>query len=315
MRSWRALPLGLALLGLAACSSSGGGVLVDAGSLDTPSEDAGVARAADYCESIVDFFCPFYLRCGRIAESDLVSCRQTFLETCNAVYEPRYVALEAAGFLALDSAGLERCEAHLAAVACQEQSLELSGPCAEIWRGKAPPASPCGIDIDGFVCAPGSTCRLDLSFCGTCVTSAATGDSCGVELAACVQPDRCVGGVCLAPAAVGASCAERGCIGGARCVAQICEPRVFALPGQSCDATRRCVYRAACVGGVCVKTGLLGESCSAAAPCASGRCDSASGRCVALATAGESCTKGSECLSARCLGGLCDALVGGCLKP
>ena len=80
----------------AACSSSGGGASVDAGKPDAPREDAGVARAVDYCESIVDFFCPFYLRCGRIAESDLASCRQTFLETCNAVYEPRYVALEAA---------------------------------------------------------------------------------------------------------------------------------------------------------------------------------------------------------------------------
>ena len=60
-----------------------------------PSQSA-VADELDptnYCETTVDMFCSFYLRCGRIAADSSEDCRQVFLETCNERFEPIYVSL------------------------------------------------------------------------------------------------------------------------------------------------------------------------------------------------------------------------------
>src|SRR5690606_28102438 len=88
----------------------------------TPGDDAGApdpyAPAASYCESIVDAYCPFYLRCGRLAAADVEECRAIFLDSCEARYEPGYVLLEEEGLLRLRRDAVETCAAHLEDVAC-----------------------------------------------------------------------------------------------------------------------------------------------------------------------------------------------------
>ena len=92
--------------------------------------DAGPStptRAIDYCEAIEPFFCAFYVRCGRMDVATTAACKASFLASCNEVFEPRYVDLEAAGLLSLDADGIERCRQHLASVACDQQIQELDG--------------------------------------------------------------------------------------------------------------------------------------------------------------------------------------------
>ncbi len=102
---------------------------------DTDATTGEPPQAADYCESIVDSFCAFYLRCGRMDVDSVEACHAPFLESCNAVFEPQYVELEALGLLSLSEEGLAACEQHLADVACEQQIFELTGPCSQIWAG------------------------------------------------------------------------------------------------------------------------------------------------------------------------------------
>ena len=132
-------------------------LLVACGSDPKPFVPSG---AVDYCEAIEPFFCDFYVRCGRMAVADVASCKDAFLTSCNAVFEPRYVELEAAGLLALDLDGIAACEAHLETVACDQQIQELDGPCGTMWVGQQPAGASCGLDVEFFVCAPGNGWQL-----------------------------------------------------------------------------------------------------------------------------------------------------------
>jgi hypothetical protein len=282
---------------------------------DLPRSADGHPTASDYCERIVGFFCGFYLRCGRIAETSVEGCRRSFLETCNEVYEPRYGALEHAGLVTLSAPGIAACEAHLSAVPCEQQLLDLAGPCGGMWQGQSPAGSPCGLDIESFVCDQGSTCRLDLSLCGECVKAAKTGGACdGTVHCASASGDRCVGGLCVAPSPPGGDCTDRGCIPGARCEGGTCVAREYVKVGSPCDATHRCVNGSQCLAGACVRSALLGEACAENTPCASGHCDQG-GTCESFKAPGAPCSTKDECLSGRCEGGSCGALISGCLKP
>ena len=70
----------------------------------TPPEDVTTPRdapAVEYCERSVGMFCDYYMRCGRMVAASIEECEATFLEVCNAIYEPHYIELEARGALAL----------------------------------------------------------------------------------------------------------------------------------------------------------------------------------------------------------------------
>ncbi|TNE87016.1 MAG: hypothetical protein EP330_20620 [Deltaproteobacteria bacterium] len=83
--------------------------------------------------------------------------------------------------------------------------------------------------------------------------------------------------------------------------------------GDTCDADRRCPYRAACIDSVCVQTPLQGEACSTSLPCATGWCDD--GVCAALLPDGTACTAPNECVSGSCTDqGLCGELPGVCFE-
>lgn len=287
------------------------GSTVDAGAETT-------VRADEYCERIVTFFCPFYVRCGRMAGVNSVSvCEDVFLEQCNATYEPRYVDLEKAGLLELQQAGIDACAAHLEETPCEAQIRDLDGPCGEMWRGTQPAGGACAFDVESLVCAPGTACALGLDLCGECRTIALPGAPCGAattEPVSCGPAASCVDGRCLGHVALGDPCASgQRCALGTQCIGGVCQGPVYVDLGEPCDQLRRCGYKSHCEGGVCVADALLDESC-ATTNCASGYCG-IDDTCVERAAAGSSCVTSSQCKSGLCQGGLCQSLPGACFAP
>ena len=281
---------------------------LDAG---TAPVDAGAAPllASDYCETIVDFFCPYYLRCGRMDVSDLESCRAVFLETCNERYEPRYVALAELGLLSLDRAGVQACQAHLESVDCPAQIRDLDGPCGQMWVGTAPEGASCSYDLESLVCAPGTECVVGLDLCGECRAVAAPGDSCA-ELP-CGVGATCIDDICVARGLHGDRCDDdTPCTIGASCEAGVCAGPTFVRPPQACDRQRRCAYKSVCSDGQCRPTALLGEPCEPAVGCASGRC--VGGVCAPLGRLGDACEFALDCQSATCVDNVCVASTGRC---
>lgn len=264
--------------------------------------------ATEYCERSVDVFCPYYLRCGRMAVDDLESCQSTFLEVCNAVYEPIYVALAERGLLGLDSGGLAACKTHLDAVPCDAQTFDLEGACRDVWAGKVAQGGDCGPGIESFVCDANTTCVVGLDFCGTCETAASTGAVCGPDLR-CHPHDACHQGSCVARPVGGQPCDDViPCVLGTTCLDGACQGDVWVTPGAACGQGKRCQYKSACVGGICTPLGLVGESC----PCAGGWCD-AEDVCQPYAGSGELCQAAQECRSGACEGGACAAIATSCL--
>lgn len=276
-----------------------------------PAPDAA-APAADprtYCESAVEVFCPFYLRCGRMAAEDMDDCRARFADNCEALYEPLYASLVDVGRLRYAPEALAECAAHLDIVRCEAQVFDLDGPCGRIWVGDSPVGAVCGPGIDSFVCQPGSACRLGLDFCGTCEPAADVGQACDAELR-CGPEATCVEGTCVARAVPGEPCGQAGCVVGIACVDGTCAPRTRPGLGDGCGAGASCPYAAACVGGVCVEAHPVGDACDAETPCAANRC--AAGVCAAPGKPGEACAEGRDCLAGICDGGRCAALPAGC---
>lgn len=310
----------LLVCALFSCSSSGssGAGPGDAGAAGDAGDagvDTGPLAASSYCEATVDFFCDYYLRCGRIVAATVEECRSTFLETCNARYEQRYVDLEDAGLLSMSSVGIAACRAHLASVACERQLTDLMGPCAGIWVGTQPAGSACGLDVESFVCAPGTTCVLGLDLCGTCKSASPEGGVCG-DGVSCATDLACVDTHCVARRQVGESCSTtEPCVVGASCQGAVCVAPAIVREGDTCDATHRCPYRSTCSGGKCLRSALLGEDCTGRS-CASGRCvaEGAAKVCRPFLDPGAACTTPSDCRSASCVSGTCRSLPDACLR-
>ncbi len=275
---------------------------------DTTPDTSPWLAAADYCETVVDAFCPYYLRCGRLDAPDEASCRAAFLETCNARYEPHYAAFEALGLLRLSRAGVAGCRLHLEHVECAAQVGDLDGACGAMWVGQAPALAPCGLGIESLVCAAGTTCVLGLDFCGSCLPESTDG-TCDTERR-CPDGGLCIEGACVTRLAAGDACTDADvCAVGLWCAEGRCRGPTIVAVGDACDADLRCPYKATCSGGKCVPLGLLGEPCTAG--CASGFCDA--GTCVPLRAAGEPCGASSQCVSTRCTeDGHCEPLGATC---
>jgi hypothetical protein len=280
------------------------------GSAATEVTEPDEVPASTYCERTVDLFCPYYLRCGRMAVDDLEGCKQAFLEACNARYEPLYIDLERRGLLALSRSGITRCRDRLETVDCASQIFDLDG-CPDVWLGKAAEGAACGPGLESFICGERATCLIDLDFCGTCVPLAPADTACDLTHR-CPDDAVCRDGACLPRTPVGAPCdASVPCVLGARCDGVCVPPTIVAL-GEACDTTRRCPYKSSCVASVCEPLALLGEPCDPRIGCASGACDPASTRCVPLAEAGAPCTTPSACQSGRCTSGRCDPIAWSC---
>lgn len=277
--------------------------------------DADGAPADGYCESISDFFCGFYLRCGRMAVADQAACRPVFLEACTGRYQPSYVALEQAGLLMLSAAGIEQCRAHLESVACDQVQLELQGPCSAMWVGTQPAGAPCGFEVESFTCAPGTACVVDLTLCGTCETVLADGVSCGDVGGTCGAESWCNDrGLCTARKRPGESCVSGDrCLLGTTCTDSICTGPSYTTIGEACDFDTRCPYASRCLDGRCVVAVGLGQSCGPSAPCDSGWCDA--GICAPLVASGDDCTDGDQCQTSVCSGDTCASHPSVCFTP
>ncbi len=268
--------------------------------------------ADDYCERSVDFFCDYYVRCGRMAVADVAACRVAFLETCNARYEPHYAALEAAGWLRLSRLGLEACAAHLATVTCSAQIFDLDLGCAQVWQGRRPAGAACGLGVESFICDADATCVIGMDFCGTCRAAAVIDAPCGGELT-CEAAARCIEGTCRERVPPGSACdATTPCKVGSSCQDGRCADYVVVALDEACDASRRCPYLSQCVSGVCRATGLHDAPCDAQRPCAAGRC--VQGLCVDFLDPGATCSASAECRSGRCVNQRCDDYLSACVS-
>ncbi len=280
-------------------------------------DDEDTLPATTYCEELAPVFCPFYVRCGRMNVDDVDACRAAFPASCETRYEPRFAPLAAAGLVSLSRAGLDACAAHLDEVPCDEQFFELSGPCAAIWRGLVPVGGACGLDVETFVCAPGTTCSLDLSFCGTCERTLATGTPCGGndDQGTCGNDGVCVDGACARRPRSGEACEEDGvpCVLPARCDDDgICREPAVVDVGDPCDFSRRCPYFAACDEGVCVALQGPSGPCQDDSACEASFCDE--GVCQPLGLEGIPCTRDAQCGSGRCDDGTCTGFPALCVE-
>ncbi len=214
-----------------------------------------------------------------MAVADEDDCEAAFAQSCEAGFEPRFTPLADAGLLTLSRAGLDACAAHLDDVSCDEQFLELSGPCAHVWKGEVDAGGACGLDAESFVCAPGTVCTLDLSFCGVCEVVLDDGDVCrdGDDAVdgSCAPGGVCGDAdVCVDRPGVGDDCDDTiPCVLPAQCSDDgVChEPAVVGV-GDACGRDRRCAYRSRCEGGACVATVGAGEGCSDDVDCDAGSC-------------------------------------------
>lgn len=302
---------------------------VDAGPDDKADAGVGVDPTS-YCESIVDFYCPFYVRCGRMAVADVDACKPVFLEACNARFEPTFASLAKAGLLTLSADGIAQCRDSLATVDCAQQIGDLDGACANMWVGTQAAGAPCGLDVTGIeslVCAPGTTCALDItSGCGTCVATLADGSSCSTPGAECARNSECSSATeqCQPLKKVGEACSGTDrCVLGAACTNSLCTGPSFVAPPSQCDFfAHRCEFDASCVPNdanvdVCVQNAALGEACSATRPCDAGFCDGSRSppQCVALTAQGGACTTNGECQTGACNGGFCSKVPDACFNP
>lgn len=284
-------------------------VLAGCGSDDSSFTPSG---ASDYCEAIEPFFCSFYVRCGRMDAATAAACKAPFLESCNQVFEPRYIDLEAAGLLALDVDGIDRCRQHLDTVACDQQIQELDGPCAEMWRGQQAAGESCGLDVEFFVCAPDTECVLGLDFCGECRPIAAVGATCTPGETTCGSDAFCDSNICRARVRNGEPCGpDDRCLTGSLCESGTCTPPSYVGRGEACDQRRRCPYLTECVGGTCQPSASTGAACTTDAECELGFCDATI--CAAPRATGEPCDRASQCSTGLCEGTTCQARPSACI--
>jgi hypothetical protein len=276
--------------------------------------DSAPPTAADYCETIEPFFCDFYVRCGRMDVATVDECKPAFLESCNAVFEPRYVDLEAAGLLELDADGIAACREHLETVACDQQFLELTGPCATMWRGTQPAGAACGLDVESFVCAPGNECVLSVDLCGDCRPIVAVGATCTPGTDTCGAEAFCDAGTCRARVGNGDACTpDDRCLTGAFCDNGVCTSPQYVAAGDACDQLHRCPYLTACMNGTCQSTASVADACSSDAECELGFCDATT--CAVPRPNGESCDRAAQCSSGLCDGGACQPRPSACIAP
>jgi hypothetical protein len=282
-----------------------------------PPVDAGpavsdVVDPSSYCHEIVDFFCPYYVRCGRIVSNNVDACRPLFLEMCQSRFQKEFEALAGANLITLSRRGIDACHAHLDDVRCEDQLQDLDGACSAMWVGKQPQGSPCGFDVESLVCAPSTSCKLDLSFCGTCTTTVAAGEACDGNVA-CAAGSSCDGTTCAPLKAVGATCADgERCVLGAFCQNNVCAGPAYMQVGQTCDQLHRCPFGSACQQGSCRLSAGLDQSCSGGVACHSGTCTD--GTCKGLLDAGEGCDGGAQCVSGICQQNQCAPIPGHCFQ-
>jgi hypothetical protein len=291
---------------------------------DTRSEDSSVTDrpvdAKNYCEYAAEVFCPYYVRCSRMAVETEAECLETFVPACNSRYEPTYVELAARELIQLSTAGLSKCKTHLETVSCEIQVFDLDLGCSNVWSGLAKAGDACGPGIESFVCEQGTTCVLGLDFCGVCSPTVATGQPCGTDIGRCEPDSACDNGICVKRPLATAACTPDGipCVTGTWCDTTAengprCSARSWSAPGEPCNQSAQCQYKSQCGGSICIESALIGEPCDASVACAAGYC-TAENVCAEMQASGEPCSANSQCTTGNCSAGTCGPVKTACFE-
>lgn len=157
---------------------------------------------------------------------------------------------------------------------------------------------PCD-SLAGLECDGDASCR-STNGDEVCVANAALGESCLER--GCTRASSCVDGVCVAWAEHKESCVRAACRRGLRCDDGTCE--LFRPIGDVCAASEQCATNI-CFEGACVGRRREGESCLTP----SMPCDDSSacldGTCVLRAAEGQSCASSACRGFAQCKDGVC----------
>jgi hypothetical protein len=154
--------------------------------------------------------------------------------------------------------------------------------------------------------------------CGTCTSTIAIGQPCGIGQDTCDRSAQCIGSpaTCQPLGDVGASCEPlpcktvtgcRTCKDGLHCDSQTHQCSRPEGIGAACSLNGDCAEPLVCgptPNRTCQSPGGLGASC-ASASCAAGlTCDTLKNTCVAIVLAGpgQACDQATQCLVGRCKG-------------
>jgi hypothetical protein len=277
----------LALAACSSCSSSsskgGGSPQGDGGKMtmsDAGSDTSSGPSAATACDDFATAVCgrlsactPFTLSVGY---GTMATCLQRIALACAPT-------LSAPGSTATPSQ-METCVQAIGAESCDDW-LDNAQPSACSFTGSVAAGGPCGVDAQ----CQTSYCRLAAgTLCGTCTTRAMAGQSSPDGAPACVVDADCEAtlvcnmGVCMAPAAQGATCG-------------------MAQP---------CLRTLSCVNGQCATPLTSGATCTAATDCngtTGGYCNTISKTCQTTSVVGpmQPCGVVSNALAACSGGGQC----------
>jgi hypothetical protein len=234
----------LALAACSSCSSSsakgggspqgdGGKMAVSDAASDTGSGPSAATACADFATAVcgqLNACTPFALSVGY---GTMATCLQRMAIACAPT-------LSAPGSTATPSQ-METCVQAIGGETCDDW-LDNAQPSACSFMGSVTAGGPCGVDSQ---CQTGY-CRLAAgTLCGTCTTRAMSGQSSPDGGPACVVDADCEAtlvcnmGVCMAPAAQGATC----------------------------TMTQPCERTLSCIGGQCATPKATGAACSAATDC------------------------------------------------
>jgi hypothetical protein len=236
----------------------------------------GVGRD-DFVSAWIDADCERAARCGEYISKE--AC--VAFEGVRRAFDREVLVLEAnvaSSRVSYDGGEAADCIERRRTASCDRTSAD--------WRRSS---AGCAAAFDGEV-SNGGQCYLDAECrSGECAVGACS--------------ESCCVGTCfdvLAPAHIGESCAERGCVDGAFCDRndpnQVC--KALRPAGSPCGNHDECGYGLSCSEGTCVDTPARGEPCSTAPFCENwfgDVCSSASGTCEPLPVVGGLCRFNNDC--------------------
>jgi hypothetical protein len=267
---------------IVACDGGGGGIAL--------SDLAAKIQAANCAGEVACDEMPDDATCMATAHTDSTQ-QETLLAEVKA------------GTVVYNSDLAAQCIAFLQNV-CLFQGTHVVNPCLEIFDGTL---------AIGSACEEDDQCK---GFKAQTAACAQTDDTCSRDASCCP-------GICTAApplAALGASCADAGCVAGSYCgqTTETCEAIVTTL-GATCDGFDGCADPMYCNElesgtGVCATAAATGQACdpTALGPCESSNayCDPTSLLCTAKALPGAACSATILCVGeANCdVSGLCVAI-------
>lgn len=278
----------------------GGGGATDAGSGEIDGGSVSAEEAAVL--ALYDTYCGYLAGCG--FASSQASCLAFARGLISEFVQQLAPSIEAGRIgLGVNSA---QCTADIAALSCA-QDLPLS--CSRLTDGLVAAGGGCATTAE---CGNGYFCDLSSTCPGVCTAQVEAGQM-AASSEGCLPPlYRGSEGTCVAPVAVGGSCAYDGMGEPPRCGQDsYCDSTAFTCvstrpAGAMCSASEHCGGMNECRDGTCQAYLGVGEDCSTTGPCQvdlSCFQGSGAGECRLKASEGGACYSNQDCTSALfCVG-------------